>query len=225
MKNTKHIFFLLSFSFVLVTSQAQVIHPDTMVHKIFVALKNRDEKAFVALYPNKEQMLKLFSRIMSGLTVELAKMDTTNKQDVSPEELNKLMLEKMKEKMSGEEIDKEYRKVARNFNQLIEQGQQKGIEWKKIVLSRYTYDTARLKDDAAIKFFGSDEVKSMKGVIYFKSGADAYQVSFKEIMFLPDEGGWYGGELHSLKKQESQTEKTTPKKVPANRKTGYTRKS
>ena len=53
MKKTKRLILLaaaaISFQFV----SAQVRSQDSMIHKIFATLKAKDEKAFIALYPNR----------------------------------------------------------------------------------------------------------------------------------------------------------------------------
>lgn len=61
------VFLALLIMFSIQNPRAQVPNPDTMVHKIFAVLKNKDEKGFVTLYPNAEQMTKLMGRIMSSL--------------------------------------------------------------------------------------------------------------------------------------------------------------
>ncbi|HYO22603.1 MAG TPA: hypothetical protein VER36_09360 [Flavisolibacter sp.] len=211
MKNTKRL--ILSVALFLTTaSHAQVSNPDTMVQRIFTALKARDEKAMVALYPNKDQMLKLFSRIMSGLVAEIAKADTTNKKEINTPDLNQMMLEKMKQMSTEQEINKEYEKVANEFRKIINEGEQKGIKWDGIIFSKSTLDIKDLTDETAIKIFGSAGMKEMKGTLYFSSGNAAYNLRFSDVLYLPEEGGWYGGRLRSLNnpdKAELQAEDVT----------------
>ena len=199
MRITKRLLFL-SFAVLLIkSSHSQISSPDTMVHRIFTSLKNKDEKAFVALFPNQEQMTKMMSKLMAGLVTEIAKMDTTNKKEIKQDDLNEMMLEQMKSKTKPEELTKEYERFGKNFRNIIKAGEQRGIDWKSITLLKYTYDTIAMKDEMAVKLFGTDGIKSMKGQLFFTSADTTYQLSFKETMYLPEEGGWYGAELYRLR--------------------------
>ena len=199
MKITKRLFFLSCAVLLMKSSHAQISSPDTMVHRIFTSLKNKDEKGFVALFPNQEQMTKMMSKLMAGLVTEIAKMDTTNKKEIRQDDLNEMMLEQMKSKTKPEELTKEYERFGKNFRDIIKKGEQRGINWNNITLLKYTYDTIAMKDEMAVKLFGTAGMKSMKGQLFFTSADTIYQVSFKETMYLPEERGWYGAELYRLK--------------------------
>ena len=201
MINTRKLLALLIFTLFIETTQAQITSPDTLVHRIFTALKNKDEKAFVALYPNQEQMTKMMSKIMAGLITEIAKMDTTNKKKLIGGDFNEMMLEELKKKTKPEQMEKEFGRFAKNFRDIIEKGEQRGIDWNRITLLRYSYDSITMKDETAVKLFGTDGMKTMEGKLYFTSADSVYQVSFHETLYLPEERGWYGAELHQLKKE------------------------
>jgi hypothetical protein len=201
MKRIRSILTLICFLIFCQAAQAQINSPDTMAHRIFTILKTKDEKAFVALFPNPEQMIKMLSKVMANLVIEIAKADTTNKKEVNQGDFNALMLEGLKKKTTPEQLAKEYGRFAKNFRDIIEKGEQRGIDWNKIALLRYTYDTITMNDEMAVKIFGNDGMKSMKGRLYFTSADTVYEVSFKETLYLPEERGWYGAELHRLKKE------------------------
>ena len=55
--------------------QAQVSSADSMVHKVFAALQAKDQKAFVALYPNAQQ----FSRFMRHMMEQTLKSEEVKK--------------------------------------------------------------------------------------------------------------------------------------------------
>lgn len=191
------------------TVQAQTASPDSIAVKIFAALKAKDEKAMVGLYPNKEQMVNLFSRIMSGLVTEIARMDTANKKEAEEAGLNKMMLQKMKEQATDKEIEKEYEKVAKEFRSVLQKGEGIGISWNDVRLVSYAVEQKDLKDEMAVKIFGSPDMKEAKGVLYFTSAANEYELSFTDVLYLPQEGGWYGGKLKSVKRKGQADEKPT----------------
>ena len=62
--------FLITLLLTIKKVDAQVTNADTMVHKIFAVLKAKDAKAYVALYPNKEQMVRLLQKMFVGLAEE-----------------------------------------------------------------------------------------------------------------------------------------------------------
>ena len=43
--------------------------------------------------------------------------------------------------------------------------------------------------------------KTMKGIIDFRSAGTDYQISFDKVVYLPAEGGWFGGEFPQLAKK------------------------
>ena len=51
--------------------------------------------------------------------------------------------------------------------------------------------------------------KTMKGVIDFSSGGKDYQMSFDKVIYLPSEGGWFGGEFPQLAKKGESLEPDT----------------
>jgi hypothetical protein len=152
-------------------------------------------------------MVKILSRIMSGLAAEVAKMDTTKKEKVTVTDFNQLMVEELKKKATPEEVAKMNARYIQEFQRVIKTGEYKGIDWNGAVLTKYTFDTARETDETMMKLFGTDEMKTMKGTIYFTSGKDAYQLNFKEVLYLPEEKGWYGVKLRELRKEGEPADK------------------
>ena len=77
MKSVRRVMTMALLCLSLQTVQAQVRNADTMIHKIFASLQAKDQKAFVALYPNAEQ----FGRFIRGIM----------EQTMKSEEIKKLM--------------------------------------------------------------------------------------------------------------------------------------
>ncbi len=182
------------FGLTVQTVQAQITSPDTLVHRIFNALKNKDEKAFVALYPTSEQMTRLLKKVVAG--AEEFGNDSISKRELLPGGINQEVVKELQEKMITEDFSKEYDRYARNFQNIILAGESKGIDWGKAVLVKYWFDTTRIKDEMMVMVLGSNAGKMMTGFIEFTFLGRAYQVHFKETLYLPDEQGWFGAELH-----------------------------
>lgn len=207
MKNATKLFLLLFLAAFTQKGFAQTTSPDSMVHRIFATLKNKDEKAFLELYPNTDQMVKMLSRMMSGLAAELAKMDTTRKEQVNATDFKQLMLEELKQKATPEEVAKMNARYIQQFQKVIKNGEKKGIDWSSTTLTKYTIDTSRQTDEMMMKLFGTNEMRTMNGTIFFTSGKDAYQLNFKEVLYFPEEKGWYGVKLRELRKEGEPADK------------------
>ena len=201
MKKTKRLILLaaaaISFQFV----SAQVRSQDSMIHKIFATLKAKDEKAFIALYPNSAQFSKMM-RTMMGVMLNSEQMQQMMAADEKSKNLNiDSLIDAEVAKLSKPEAFAEMEKsFARSFNKIIEKGESKGVNWNEATLVTYTIDTTAQLDEE-LELLKSTGFKAMKGVIDFKSAGTDYQMSFDKVMFLPDEGGWFGGEFPALAKK------------------------
>ncbi|HVF80824.1 MAG TPA: hypothetical protein VM884_02780 [Flavisolibacter sp.] len=79
----------------------------------------------------------------------------------------------------------------------------KGVNWSAAKLVTYTTDTTSAVGPE-MEMFKSSGIKNMKGVIDFTSGDSAYQMSFDKLIYVPAEGGWFGGEFEQvIRKGES----------------------
>ncbi len=189
--------------------QAQITNPDTMVHRLFGSLKAKDEKAFVALYPNMQQMQRIMTKMFTGIKAEMAKKKaealpkdkTTDSALLVFANLDSIIVAELEKATSPESLVEMKTKFAKDFQSMIDKGEKRGIDWTKTEMVNYTFDTASLKDSNSIKVFGSEDYKSMKGVVHFKAGDSAYQLSFNQVMFIPEEGGWYGVRLRQLARE------------------------
>ena len=193
--------FLIALLLTIKNADAQVTNVDTMVHKIFAVLKAKDAEGFVALYPNKDQMLKLTRKMMTGLANEIKNAKAANpSSEPNSMNLDSIILAELQKKATPEEMGKMNKKLEKDFAKTIEQGEEKGVNWNAIQLINYTIDTVSMNDESMRKMFG-EGYKGMKGVLHFKSADSAYQLSFDQVMFIPEEGGWYGVSFKKLARE------------------------
>jgi len=214
MQFLKQLIVLLLISFSLQKLQAQVTSADAMANKIFTTLKAKDEKAYIALYPNKEQMSRLMTKMMKGIMSEVAKSPEAMQElkDEGKGNIDSLISAELQKKASPEEMTKMEEKYAKDFYKIIEQGEKKGINWNTIELVKFDIDTVTVADESMKKLFGSNEFRSMKGVMHFKANDSAYQMNFDDVMYLPEESGWFGVKFKQLISEGEKFEKEDEEK-------------
>jgi hypothetical protein len=198
MKSTKRIILLIAVSFFINTSYAQVSNADSMIHKIFAALKAKDEKAFVALYPNAKQFGS-FMRTMMEKMMKSEQMQQMMAADEKSKNMNidSLITTEVDKLTSPEGFAKMEKEFAKTYQNIIEKGENKGVNWPDATLTSFTIDSAAGLGDE-LQMLGDVGFKAMKGVIDFRSAGKDYHMNFDKIMFIPSEGGWYGGEFPQL---------------------------
>jgi hypothetical protein len=106
--------------------------------------------------------------------------------------------------MSKPEVFGEMQKsFGKKFKEAIEKGEKKGVNWSAAKLVTYTTDTTG-DVTPEMEMFKSSGIKNLKGVIDFTAGDSAYQMSFDKLIYIPAEGGWFGGEFEQvIRKGES----------------------
>ena len=185
------------------SSQAQVSNADTIVHKLFATLPANDEKAFVALYPSPQQLIELVKNIIAS--DEVKQQIAMSGQKVNMDSIIQVQVAAMSKPEMMAEMTKGF---GRNFQQAVERGKAKNIDWKKARFVSYTLDTAATgNDEAMLQKLG---YKTMNGVIDFTVDTASYQMQFSKILFLPKEQAWYGGEFGQIVRKG---EKFTPDNV------------
>jgi hypothetical protein len=205
MKHIKRLAFLLAISFATSAAEAQVSNADTMINKLFTALKNKDENAFVALYPNGKQMTTMMRGMMEQMfkSEEMQKMMSMDEKskNMNIDSLINAQLSQLSKPETQAEMQKSF---GKSFQEIVEKGEKKGINWSEAQLVSYTLDSSAKADDAEMKMFAGSGIKNLQGVIDFKAGATDYQMNFEKVLFIPSEGGWFGGEFKQvIKKGES----------------------
>jgi hypothetical protein len=205
MKHLKRLALLLVISFVTSTIEAQVTNADTMIHKLFAALKSKDENSFVALYPNGKQMASLMRGMMETMfkSEEMQKMMAMDEKskNMNIDSLINAQVSQVTKPEAQAEMTKSF---GKSFQEIIAKGEQKGVNWNQAQLVSYTLDTSAQVNDEEMKMFAGAGIKNLKGVIDFKAGGTDYQMNFDKVLFIPSEGGWFGGEFKQvIKKGES----------------------
>lgn len=204
MKFPKALTLILAFNLSVSCANAQVSSPDTMIHKLFATLKAKDEKAFVALYPTGAQFGRMMRGMMEGL-LNSEQMKQMMAMDPKSKDLNiDSLINTEVDKMSKPEVFADMQKsFGKKFQDIIEQGEKKGVKWNTAKLVTYTTDTTAAVSQE-MEMFKASGIKNMKGVIDFTAGDSAYQMSFDKLIFIPAEGGWFGGEFDEvIRKGES----------------------
>jgi hypothetical protein len=202
---------LIAALIVIQGAKAQVSNPDTMIRKIFSTLQTKDQKAYVALYPTSAQFGKMMRTMMeqmlnSDQMKQMMAMDEKSK-NMNIDSLINAEVDKITKPEAYAEMEKGF---AESFQKIIEKGESKGVKWSDAKLVTYTKDTAAdiTGDMAMLQATG---IKNMKGVIDFRSNNTDYQMSFDKMIYLPAEGGWFGGEFPQLARKGESLEPDQPK--------------
>lgn len=184
---------------------AQVKTADGMIQQLFASLKNKDEKAFTSLYPNGQQMASLMRRMMETMfkseqMQQMMAMDEKSK-NMNLDSLIEAQISQLAKPEAMAEMQKSF---AKNFQEIIEKGEKKGVNWNSAQLTSYTVDSAMQSDDEEMKMLAGAGIKNLSGVIDFRSGGTDYQMNYDKVLYIPSEGGWFGGEFKQvIKKGES----------------------
>jgi hypothetical protein len=182
----------------LQTVHAQVPNADTMIRKIFASLQAKDEKAFVALYPNAEQ----FGRFIRGIMEQTMKSEEIRKLMAMDEKtkgmnLDSLVEAQITEETKPEKFAKTQAQFGKTFQQIVDKGEKKGVNWSQAKLTSYTIDSSAFGGKEGMPFQLTG-LKEAKGVIDFSVGDSAYQLAFGKMMWIEKEGGWFGADFPQL---------------------------
>lgn len=196
MKITRFIVLVVAL-FTISSLQAQVRSADSMVHKIFATLKAKDQKAFVALYPNAQQ----FGRFMRNIMEQAMKSEEIKKMMEMDEKSKGMNLDSLIEAQiatvsSPEAFGQMEKAFGAMFQKIIEKGEKKGVRWSEAKLTNFTFDSSAIAGDGAP--FTPTGLKEAKGVIDFTVGDEPYQLAYSKMMYLESEGGWFGAEFPQL---------------------------
>ncbi|HEX8314032.1 MAG TPA: hypothetical protein VF609_03520 [Flavisolibacter sp.] len=206
MKHIKRLIFLFAFAFAVTTGNAQIKSADSIINKLFTSLRNKDEKAFITLYPNGQQMASLMRGMMETMfkSEEMQKMMAMDEKskNMNIDSLINAQISQVTKPEAQAEMQKSF---GKSFQDIIEKGEKKGVNWSGAQLVSYTLDSsAQAGDDQEAKMFAGAGIKNLKGVIDFKASGTDYQMNFDKVLYIPSEGGWFGGEFKQvIKKGES----------------------
>lgn len=204
----KRPFFFLSFVFLTCNVQAQTTSPDATVRKIFASLQTKDENAFLSLCPDSVQLVRILKSIEVNIKAKLEKEQRIVREQNKnyhrfspPDTTYKLVLSLLQKNYSPEEIQKAKERYADNFCYVIAKGEKRKINWQNTTLINFTYDSTKHDPQNGLSFFEQSRYPVVRGIIHFKEGDSAYQMSFGEMIFLPEEAGWYGANFMYLTRE------------------------
>lgn len=197
MRNTARLFFMAACFFAALGLHAQSASPDTMVHRIFASLKAKDEKAFVALYPNPQQ----FGRFIRNLMTQTFKSEQMQQMLANDEKAKNLNVDSLIEAQVATvtspamfaQMEKQFGQM---FQKVIEKGEKKGVNWSNATMTGYTVDSSSaMEQTTPMQPAG---MKTLKGIIDFTAGGQPYQIAYDKVIFLPTEGAWFGADFTQL---------------------------
>jgi hypothetical protein len=178
--------------------QAQHRTADSIVHKLFASLQQKDEKAYLALFPNQDQ----FSRFVKTIMEQVMKSDAM-KQIFAMDEKTKnmnidsLIMAETANAAGPKEYEVMQARFKSTFQKTIEKGEAKGVKWSEARLTGFTVDSTSVSNKEAQQF-NLGELKEAKGIIDFAVADANYQLAFGKMMFFPGESGWFGAEIVQL---------------------------
>jgi hypothetical protein len=171
------------FSIVLMTSNAQETNKEVVVKKIFEAVKNKDEKAFLHLFPTP-QGTRDFIR---DIVMKSAPADDSAKA--------RLMADSLLFGMTDSMINSE---MKRDFSRYIKKGEAKSIDWSKAVLVSFTADSVMTNETEMI-------TAALSGKIYFNVGATEYYMSYDQVLWFAGKG-WYGVNIKRIDEKAKESD-------------------
>jgi hypothetical protein len=181
-------------------SRGQTASVDTLVQTLFFSLKNKDEKAYMKIFPSYQETRNMFRK-----SVEKMKDNATaapagiNMDSVLDAEFSKFTEETYKTEIQEA--------LKKSFQSVLKQGEEKGLNWNRIELASYRLDTIKETDM---------NLSSVKGILNIKDSAREYEVFFTDVLFFEDEQKWYGASLNKIvrKGEQMENEDTSDSSVP-----------
>lgn len=187
--------------------QAQEPKPDSLIRKIFATLQAKDENAFLSLCPDSAQLVRIMKKIEQNTINEFeAEEKAWRKRSknysrgsvASSNKTDSTLRSILQKRYSPEGIQRIKKMFVEEFRFMIEKGEKRGIDWQAATLTNFTFDSIKPGQQNNHSFFERSGYPSVHGIIHFKEGDSAYQMSFSDVLYLPEEKGWYGAFLEKL---------------------------
>lgn len=178
-------------------ASAQVARPDSLVYRAFRTLQAKDTAAFVALYPNHQQMKSLMVNAMSVMKDKiLAQQPNLNIDSLLKAELEEMTPEKYREEMQSE--------FVQGFARILNQADAKAIDLRSATITSMTMDSAQTEVPG---------MKAARGIIRFNSGGEEYELHYDGAAYLESEKAWFGTKFNWVGKKGAFLE-TEVREVP-----------
>lgn len=167
------IFFSIVFMFFCYNNgTAQIKDTDKFIGELFASFQTKDEKKFIALYPDAVQLKSILFDLMKR----------QNGGDSAALQLGKEMLNEITDSTLYLDYAKEYRNA-------MDSARVAGVNWTDAKFMFYQADTAIAEDI---------EGKMLRGIIYFTSEQKDYFISFYEVLWPKVMGGWMGASIRNI---------------------------
>ena len=166
--------FLILFPFFLFfhSTNAQIKDTDTFIRQLFNSLQQQDEKKFIDLYPNANQLKSIL----------LSMMKNESGTDTSSLQLGKAMLNEITDSSL-------YFEYAKEFRDAMDSSRIAGVDWNDAKFSFSQADTSKAVDIDGIM---------LRGIIYFSSQQKDYFISFYEVLWPKQLDGWVGVSIRNI---------------------------
>ncbi len=203
MTKAKRLLFLLLIGSCTQPIQAQTGSVDSMIQKLFFALKTKDTSAYLHLFANGQQMDQLYGMALERLSPQeriqikkaIEKSDPTKKVNADS------VFERLLHQFSAPGVmEKRKKEAVQTFQHIIEEGKKKQVDWSVARLISYHLDTAGVSDYQRVQ----TGVKNLTGVINFSSDDSLYHVSFYNLIYLPLEKSWFEGQFREVIREREQ---------------------
>jgi hypothetical protein len=169
MKKLIWIFLLASVSF---SSAAQETQIDGMLVKILDALKNKDEEAFLRLFPTRQQFITMIRLAFPEDANDLS--DSVLGVKLGPDEAG--FQKAMRPRFSG------------SFKRLIKMAEEKNIDLSTIQYDSHIYQIKKEEGN----------VKIASGIINLSTGGKNYELKYSDMVWLPKDSAWFGVDLKGI---------------------------
>jgi hypothetical protein len=167
------------FATLAIPSFSQEKDKEVMIKKIFTVLQQKDEAGFIKLFPDAE--------IMKEFVLKQIGKDNAGEDTLSDE--YKTMLADI----SDSSLQKEFGEM---FREIIEKGEDKGVEWEKTNFVSFTADTSVEEDS---------EMARLEGKIYFNIDKIEYFLKYDEIIWF-ENLGWYGVSIDRIDEKSKEND-------------------
>lgn len=158
---------------------AQEKSKEVMVKKIFSVLQQKNENAFIHLFPDavttREFILKLYAKDIPEGDEKKAQLD-----ELTAAITDSMLLPKFTEA----------------FRDIITAGEKKGIDWAKTKFISYQADSSFEEESA---------MSVLEGKIYFNEGDKEYFLSFNQVIWF-ENLGWFGVDIDRVDEKSKENE-------------------
>lgn len=169
--------FFIALCFLLFSSvkvQAQIKDKDTLVQRIFTAVRNNDEQAYLKLFPSFNQLQAIFNHMLDNMKdSSMQKVLRQQFQQLKEEEYNRKLMEELKI----------------SFQQLMQKGREKGINWVDL-----TYVGSSTKEEDVDELVG----RQFSGIIQLKDARQEYDLHFSDVIWSEPAKAWFGAMLNGI---------------------------